>query len=253
MSLAGLPSYAQAPPPRLSFEVASIKPNTSGSRSSGGGTRPGGRYVATNLQVRDLIGEAYSLQDFQLVDAPEWTSSERFDINATAGRETSDDETKLMLQTLLAERFGFVARRDTRELPIYELVMARPDHRPGPQLTGAAIDCTDPANKNRKAEAAFCGTNINISSNSAVMEAGSIPMSRFATVLAQFVNRIVVDRTGLAGGHNAKMTWTPNPNAETSGPSLFTALQEQLGLKLESARGPVEILRVEKIDRPTPD
>lgn len=232
-----------------SFEVASVKPNTSGASSSNTNTRPGGRFNATNVELRLLIREAYRLQDFQLIDAPDWTRAEHFDITATAGREAQSDEMRLMLQALLADRFSLVVHKETRELPIYALQLARTDGKLGSQLTKAEIDCT----KETPQLAIPCGTNTNSSNNSATMRAGSVPMSSLAPTLSMWVNRFVIDRTGLTGGYNLTLTWTPNQTADTSGASIFTALQEQLGLKLESTRGPVEVIVVDRVERPTPD
>ena len=252
-----------------SFEVASVKPNNSGASNSSTQTRPGGRFTAANVPLRILLREAYRLQDFQLVDAPDWTRTERFDIAAKADGDPEYAEMRLMIQTLLADRFRLVVHNETRELPIYALVVARTDGKLGPQLFKSEIDCTDPARNKQPAPSAApvasspgvsqmrevepCGTNVNTSNNSATLRAGSVPMSSLAATLSTFANRVVVDRTGLAGGFDVILTWTPNQTADTSGASLFTALQEQLGLRLESARGPVEVVVVDRVERPTPD
>jgi uncharacterized protein (TIGR03435 family) len=252
-----------------SFEVASVKPNNSGASNSSTQTRPGGRFTAANVPLRILLREAYRLQDFQLIDAPDWTRTERYDIAAKADGDPEYAEMRLMIQTLLADRFSLVVHNETRELPIYALVVARPDGKLGPQLFKSEVDCTDSARSKQPAPSAApaasspgvsqmrevepCGTNANTSNNSATLRAGSVPMSSLAATLSTFANRVVVDRTGLAGGFDVILTWTPNQTSETSGASLFTALQEQLGLRLESTRGPVEVVVVDRVERPTPD
>jgi uncharacterized protein (TIGR03435 family) len=250
---------------RPSFEVASIKQNKSGSTSSGTRTQPGGRFTATNVPLRLLIREAYRLQDYQLVDAPDWTRTERFDITAKADGDLEYGQLPLMVQSLLAERFSLVVHRETREMPVYGLVMSRSDGRLGPQLVKSEIDCTDPARRRPPvapdpAPAASqtppfepCSTNANTSGNAATLRVGSMPMSSLAATLSNYVNRIVVDRTGLAGGFDALLTWSPNQTIESSGASIFTAVQEQLGLKLESQRGTVEVLVIDRVEQPTPD
>ena len=255
--------------PKPSFEVASVKPNNSGATSSSTQTRPGGRFTATNVPVRTLLREAYHLQDSQLIDAPDWTRAERFDIAAKADGNPEYAEMRVMVQMLLADRFRLIVHNETRELPIYALVVARPDGKLGPQLFKSDIDCTDPARSKQPAPSAApaasspgvsqmrevepCGTNANTSNNSATLRAGSVSMSSLAATLSTFANRVVVDRTGLVGGFDIILTWTPNQTAETSGASLFTALQEQLGLRLESTRGPVEVVVVDRVERPPPD
>ena len=247
-------AVAQSPAPGPTFEVASVKPNNSGASNSLSNVRPGGRYTATNVALRLLIREAYNLRDAQLIDAPPWTMAEHFDIAAKAAGETEYKEILLMLQSLLAERFRLTVHKDTRELPIYALVVARSDGKLGPQLVQAPFDCTDPANKQAAEKvAAQCGTSVNTSSVSAKLQGNFIPLSQLATVLSGFAGRIVLDRTGLADAFNVTLAWTPNQTADTSGASLFTAVQEQLGLKLEPSRGPVDVIVVDRVERPTPD
>ena len=133
-------------------------------------------------------------------------------------------------------------------MPVYALILARADRKLGPSLVKPVTDCGEgPAGLRR------CGLTQNWTSKGATFKGGSIPMTRLATALGTPLGRIILDRTGLAGTFDVDLAWTPNQSADTSGPSLFTALQEQLGLKLESTRGPVEVLVIDRVEQPTPD
>jgi uncharacterized protein (TIGR03435 family) len=237
--LIAVPVAAQSP----TFEAVSVKPNSSGSRNVSV-TTTRGQMMGTNVPVRSLIRQAYRLQDFQIVDAPDWIDVERFDIQAR-GDDSGGDVFRQRLQRLLADRFGLVARTETRELPVYALIAVRGGER-GPQLKATAVtDCNVPNQ--------YCGTSIN---NRAV-RAVKVSMASLATTLSSFVGRTVIDRTGLAGEYDAEFSWTSDPQRPSApgddGPSIFTALQEQLGLKLEAGRGPVDVLVVARVERPTED
>jgi uncharacterized protein (TIGR03435 family) len=276
----GLRAQSQAPAANPSFEVASVKPNKSGTQQVMLGLQPGGRFTATNAPLRMLIRNAYQLQDFQLVGLPDWASSERFDIVAKAEGDVppapigTTGPIQLMVRSLLAERFKLAAHQEARELPIYALVVAKSDGKLGPQLRPAAVDCAammaargrsggGPPAPPPLAQRPVCGMRI----GPGTMAGGGFPLSQLAQTLSQFVQRVVVDRTGLAGNYDLDLTWTPDqmpqgsppPGApalspvDPNGPSIFTALQEQLGLKLDAQRGPVDVLVIDKIDRPTPD
>jgi len=277
---AGTP--APAPTGPLSFEVATVKPNNSGENNIRFGLQPGGRFLATNAPARQMIIFAYQLQNFQLVDAPAWTQNERFDIQAKAeeGTATGVPATpgtigpmQRMMQSLLADRFKLAVHWETREMPIYALVVAKPGQL-GPQLKASTTDCAavfaaarrggGPPVPPQPGVRPQCGM---FGGRGSIM-AGAFPMSQLAQTLSQQVQRIVVDKTGLTGTYDFEMTYTPeaggglglppgaDPGAAAApqdGPSIFTALQEQLGLKLESQRGPVQVLVVDRMERPTPD
>jgi uncharacterized protein (TIGR03435 family) len=244
-------SRAQTPAsdaPKPSFDVAAIKVNKSGNSSWGSNTGRGGRLTVTNETLLDLIREAYVLQDFQVVGGPGWLSGDRFDIAAKADGNPSDDQMKLMLQSLLAERFHLVVHDETKDLPVYALVRARADGKLGPSLTVSDAECGGPAPRPRP-----CGLHINTGPKGATIVAVATSMARLAASLSSQLHRIVLDRTVLAGGFDIDLRWTPETAADTSGPSLFTAVQEQLGLKLESTRGPVDVLVIDRVEPPTPD
>lgn len=273
----------QAQPPQTAapaFEVASVKPNKSGDGRVMLGIQPGGRFTATNVPLRMLIRNAYLLQDSQLVGGPDWITSERFDIVAKAEGNPAPTQPgtagpiQLMMRTLLAERFKLTVHQDKRELPIYALVLARSDGRLGPQLRPSTVDCAamfaargrsggPPLAPPAPGERPICGMRI----GPGQMAGGGFPLSQLTTTLSQFVQRIVVDRTGLTGNFDLDLTWTPDqmpqgppppgapplPPIDPNGPSIFTALQEQLGLKLDSQRGPVDVLVIDHVEQPSPD
>jgi uncharacterized protein (TIGR03435 family) len=206
--------------------------------------------------------------------------TDRFDIVAKAegdgSRESSQVDTagapsreQLMLRTLLAERFSLSVHTDTKELPIYALVVAQRNGTPGPQLRPAAQACesrdVDSRTQNRQApsvaEIPRCGMRI----LPGTIQSGGVLLAQFATGLSPLVGRVVRDRTGLAGYFELTLRWTPDqipngydrkaaaiglPPIETDGASIFTALREQLGLRLDSEKGPVEILVVDRAERP---
>jgi uncharacterized protein (TIGR03435 family) len=253
------------------FEVASVKANKSGAPGGSFGGRPGGQLVVTNNTVRNIVRNSYGLQDFQIVGGPDWMSTDRFDIIAKAASDAPPSEMLLMAQRLLADRFGLVAHRETREIDIYALVMARADRRPGAELRPAAVDCAalvaasrrpggPPLPRTAPGDRPVCG----MQTAPGRMMAGGYALPDVARNLSNFAGRMVVDRTGLTGTFDLSVTWTPDqmpagglppgaPAIDPNGPSLFTALQEQLGLKLEGTRGPVEVLVIDRVERPTED
>ena len=266
--LASATSFAQSPSPSSSepaFEVTSVKPNRSGDRRGGSTTRPNGGYVATNLTLHQLVTEAYRLRPFQVIGGPGWTTIDHFDINARAPEGTSG-RSDPMLRTLLADRFKLRVHTETKEQQVYALVLARADGRLGPKLTPSTQECEPPATTAGRGSAAPptpspCGINVNTSATSGTLNGIGQPLSTLARMLAGFaVESTVIDRTGVTGNFDINLQWTPenlrSAGAGTpagDGPSLFTALQEQLGLKLESARGPVEYLVIDSAEPPTPD
>lgn len=259
---------------RMAFEVASVKPNRSGpaaGQSLNG--QPGGVIVVTNMTVRDLITRAYQVQGFQIVGGPEWLANDRFDITATAGRDlppTGFDgvpPAMLMMRALLEDRFRLVVRRESRDMPVYALVVARADGQPGTGLRRSRSDCAalikaaggrgvPPVPDAGAGGRPRCG----LSGRSGMIMAGGYPMSQLVRYLAPQVQRTVIDRTGLDGDWDFDLTFTPpqiaagaNASLDTGTTSLFTALQEQLGLKLEPERTAIDVLVIDRIERPMPD
>ena len=266
-----LSNGAQQPP--LAFETASVKPNKSGDEERFTRVDPGGGLTVVNMQLRELITWAYQIQSFQLEGGPGWIASDRFDILAKPEREVpstgEQDPRRMMLRTLLADRFKLVMHKETKELPIFELVLARQDGKLGPQLRPAAVDCAARAAAARAGTPppssgppgpGFCGTTMNPVS----VRGGGATMAMLASLLERAAKRLVIDRTGLADNWDLEVNYTPDrsqlpPGVELpssidpNGPSLFTALEEQLGLKLRPARGPVEVLVINSVQQPTPN
>jgi bla regulator protein blaR1 len=241
------------------FDVASVRPNTS--TETGGFIQAprGPSFSVGNQTLGTLIGFAYELQRGQLVGQPAWVNTERYDIVAKAERDIPPGPAlRMMLRSLLADRFKLAVHRETRETPIYALVMARSDGQPGPRLRRPANDhCAQRRAASAKGQPPpplsadpVCG----IRGNQSELTAGSYPLSSFTAFLAGTVRRPVVDRTGLSGEWDFDLKWNPDPaSTDTERPSIFTALQEQLGLKLEATTGPVDVLVVDRVERPVPD
>ena len=253
-----------------SFEVASVKANKSGSMQTMMQAQPGGRLVLTNATLRMLIRNAYHVQDFQITGGPDWLNSDRFDIVTKAAGNPSMDQLELMLRSLLTDRFKLAVRHETRDLPIYALELARTDGKLGPQLR-AGVHCTPRGNAPPQPvpSQAFppfgqplpCGLRIGPGS----MEARGVEMRMLAETLSNQAGRVVLDRTGLSGEFDFDLTWTPDrlpqgppppgappfPPIDPNGPSIFTAVQEQLGLKLEPTKGLVDVLVVDHAEQPT--
>jgi len=249
----------------LSFEVASIRRNVSGEQNASVRAQPGGRLTITNNTLYNIIRNAYGVQRYQFVPGVRvlsWIDSDRWDIVAKAPDAASQQQMMVMLQNLVAERFKLAIRRETRELPVYALVLTRPDGTLGPQLRRSTVDCAAIAAARAGgappappvANAPFCGTRT---SGGSVTTSG-VPLADFARNLAPMAGRYVMDKTGLTGPFDLELKWTPDqgaaaPNDIADAPSLFTAIQEQLGLKLESQRGPVDVLVIDGAERPTED
>jgi uncharacterized protein (TIGR03435 family) len=252
---------AQAPA-APGFEVASVKPNTSGARASSTHSLPGGRVTMTNVTVRQLILGGYGLRGLQLTGGPSWIDSDRFDIDALSPENTPPEQVFPMVRTLLADRFKLVVHMETKEQPVYALVLARADKKLGPQLKESTLDCTTPRQPGSPTP---CGMNTNTSNAGGNMKGGDQTLANLAEMLANFVaDRMVIDRTGLIGKYDFELRWTsqnlqtaqPNPAdgpRTQDAPSIFVALPEQLGLKLEAQRGPVEFLVIDSIQHPEPN
>jgi uncharacterized protein (TIGR03435 family) len=271
-----------AVPPGMKFEVASVKPNKSGDPGIRFGLQPGGRFNAVNAPLRELIRFAYNVQPFQIEGGPNWMASDRFDVTAKGEGEIPPTgpgqmgPIQVMMQNLLADRFKMRVKRENKEMPIYALVLARTDGKLGPTIEPSTTDCAaimkarmggagrggPPPAPPRPGEKPECGMFMGPAS----VGAGSVTIDQFAQLLASRVNRTVLNKTGLAGNYSFTLDFTPDqipPGGfqlngaplpiNPDGPSIFTALQEQLGLKLDSQRGPVEMVVIESVEQPTPD
>jgi uncharacterized protein (TIGR03435 family) len=265
VSLAGtLP--AQGP----SFDVASIRPNPD---TAGGEIRllPNGRLTAAGALVRALILRAYALHDSQLIDAPDWIALERFDIDARTATPPAGGPDGLLplVRTLLAERFGLRVHTETRELPAFLLTYARKNRTLGPQIRPTEADCsssataTAPDRKSILESWPPCGMVYVVSYTDGAgsvkmrLRRSGVTMQEFAPTLQGAVGRPVLDGTGLDGRYDIEYSYAPQPNTASTiaalqnVPFLGAALEEQLGLKLESERTEVPVLVIDSVDRPS--
>ena len=231
-----VPLAAQAPP---AFEVASIRANTSGSPRSGTQNLPGGRVTVTNQPLRSMIRTAYGANDLEVVGGPDWIDRDRWDVLAAAAPDSpADAPWQEMLKTLLTERFKLRAHFESRERPVYRLVFARADKRLGPQIR--TTECGD--------DTPGCGT---LSANTNGIKSGTIrgvarTMAELGTGLSDYAERRVFDATGSEERYDFDLKWSEDL-------SIFTALSEQLGLKLEPASGPLDVLFIDSVEKPAPE
>ena len=286
----GLASHPAAQSPAgTAFEVASVKPSNPDAASPFGlpttVQQAGGRFITLNVTLRDLVRRAYGFWfDFQIDGGPDWQTSRRFDIQAKAEDPAADMDAMLpMIKALLADRFQLKVHTETREMAIYALVVARDDGRLGPNITPSTVDCSNAEQELAEAKAklgpgavakllqAGQGLPCAIMPVPArvpgmTMRANGASMADLAGFLTPQTGRMVQDRTGLSGLYDWEMTFgrrgapraaqQPGSNLPPTTPpppSVMIALEEQLGLKLESTRGPVEILVIDSAALPEPD
>jgi bla regulator protein blaR1 len=275
------------PAAKPAFEVTSVK--KSGATPQVGmmfGLRPNGRF-AMDMPVGGLITLAYGIQRFQLIGGPAWLNTDRFTINAVEedlpippAVPGAPTHMQLLVRSLLKQRFALVVHSETRELPLSYLVMAREDRKLGERLRPSTVDCR--AYYAERAKAAKEGAPpappvpskpgeilpCTLMGGFGRITAGSTQMSNLAMMLGNMLGRPVYDRTDLTGTFDIQLEYTPDqmpqlPAGVTlppgltppspDGPSLSTALQEQLGLKLENTRGPVEVIAIDSVEQPQPD
>lgn len=215
------------------FEVASVKPNHSGNTSSGENTGHG-RLTVTNDTLKQLIRIAFDIKDFQIEGGPRWLDSDRYDIVATTGsaEDITDQQLRPLLQALLADRFQLKAHRETRKMAIYSLVVAKN----GPKVT-----------KHTGGGGGDSFTNASTGN----IRATNATMTTLANSLSRVMGRPVINNTRLKGTFDYKLVWAPSEqtNRFDGAPSIFTAVREQLGLRLASAKGPVEMLVIESAEK----
>ncbi len=264
------------------FEVASIRPVNDASGQIFMRMTPGSGLEAT-MPVGMLLRQALQKPDYQIVGAPDWTGSERYSIRGRAPEGTPPAAVMVMLANLLKDRFQLATHLETRERPLFHLVLARSDGRLGPELTSTPAECRATIAERQEAarrgappsplpanlfdpKARPCGVS-RVDSGSAIGTGQTI--AQISSTLSDLVGRTVIDKTGLTGLYDFSLKYVPEPGryAGPSAPppgapasptdpnvsSVSVALQEQLGLKFESARGPVEVMVIDRIERPTPD
>jgi uncharacterized protein (TIGR03435 family) len=242
------------------YELAAIKPSKPGM----GSTilfRPGG-ITANRVTLKFLMKMAYRVEDDQIVGAPKWVDSNNYDVEAKVDSsefaelsKLNENQRLLMFQQLLADRFRLALHRETRDLPVYTLVIAKngsklQEAKPGDTY---ADGMKDPDGK------PFGRAGTMMRGNGRVIGQG-IPIADMVSALSEQLGRSVQDRTGLTGKYEIKLVWTPDEaqpgpdrglTADSPPPSLFTAIQEQLGLKLESRKAPVEVLVIDHVETPS--
>lgn len=235
-------SATPATPP--SYDVATIRPNISGSGDTSVNTRRT-TLQATNITVRDLLQNAFSVRRSMIFGLPGWAESTRYDINAKVLdadpaqlKDLTPEQRRIMVRTLCEDRFALKWHFETRILPDYEIVLAKGGAKfqqsaPGGQQSGTSMHDYD-------------------------LTVTAVPLSNFTNILSQILNRPVVDRTGLSGNYDFHLKWTPDQatgsNDAAQGtdvpPPLFTALQEQLGLKVQTGKDPIQVLVIDRITIP---
>jgi uncharacterized protein (TIGR03435 family) len=238
---------------RPTFEVASVRPNASGESGGEFTVRPGGQLAVRNMTVKDLLRNSFGFEDYRIVSGPDWMTRDRFDIAARTPDGT-DGQIREMVQSLLADRFKLAVHTETREMPAYALRTVNGPEKLGPQMRPPALDCGNAA---ARAGAPMpdwppgrptCGTRAG---RGRFIGAGA-PLANLARNLSDAAGRVIVDETGLSGRYDLLLEWNPD-QSDADTPSLFAAIREQLGLKLEPVRAPVEVLIVDRVERPTPD
>jgi uncharacterized protein (TIGR03435 family) len=266
------------PPAATEFDVASIKLNNSSNlpplnpvvlmvlRNGAMYTR-NGRYSMQGINATTpsvLIQAAYNVRDFQILEAPGWVSNERYDVEARAAEGTTFEQMRPMLQSLLADRFKLAVRRETRQLPVYELLPARDGLTIVPTSEGSCV----PREKAVLFGPLMCGGMRRQAANPALerkdtIEAAGVPMSTLIDFLTSESGRTVLDKSGFTDVFNFRLEFAstlpggftadaPAPSAP-AGVSIFTAIEEQLGLRLRSTTGPVDVLVIEHVERPSPN
>lgn len=253
----------------LTFEVASIKPSAPDARGIMFQSLPGGGVRVTGFTLKMLLAMAYDVRDFQIAGGPGWINTDRYDILAkserTAGlenvpdnprqlteeqRKTIQEQMEQRLQALMAERFHLAVHRETKEQPVYALVVGK---------------------SGSKLQPAKQGNQVGIRMGRGQMTAEGAQIQMLVPTLANILGRPVIDKTGLTENFDFKLEWTPDPGqgngfgsfgpvppgldaqppSDPNGPSIFTALQEQLGLRLESEKGPVEMIVIDRVEKPS--
>jgi bla regulator protein BlaR1 len=262
-----------------SFEVASIKPNATGDHRVSIMTQPGGRFVATGVSLKTLIGFAYGVRDFQILGGPNWLEDDRWDVEAKAQEgsiavvgptdSSIPSPVALRLQSLMRDRFRLNVHHDAKELAVYELSIAKG----GPKLKlsedQSAIQPPEPGSPPprvpQRGEPLPRGS---MRVGRGEVEAAGVSLLGLIRALSAQLGANIIDKTRLKGLYNFKLQWIPDmnqgigpfgrtgpesppPASDLSGPSIFTAIQEQLGLRLESVKGPVEVIVIDSVQKPS--
>lgn len=238
------------------FEVASVKPSAAAAEAPIGlFTYPGGRIAATQCTLKTLIGDAYSIEPYRILGGPRWAGEDRFDIEARppvsseashwapeSPKTPPSQEMRLMLQTLLADRFRLQVHTQTIKESVYALVVAKGGHKLKPPDTTQQPFVSFGRTGSPDREAA-----------SYVLTGQNVTMTLFAARLANVLYRPVLDQTGLSGSYDFKVEYAADDTPSETASPLFRALQDQLGLKLETRPGPVDLLVIDHAEKPRPN
>ncbi len=270
------PLLAQQPSTDAAFDVTSVKPNATGSGLVGMLPAANGGWQAENVSLGMLVRLAFQLQDNQIVGGPKWLFDDRFDVKGTGTAPGREGPLFDKVKSMLKDRFKLVTHVETRESPVYQLVLARSDGKLGDQLKPSTSDCSrgaGPSGRGRgqptlpaPGQPPKCGFMI----GPGRLMAGGQTMASLAQTLSRFVGGIVVDKTNLSGTYDVELSYAPDPGISPTGrdlppaagsppvansdlPSIFAAVQEQLGLKLESTKAPVDVVVIDSAERPNPD
>jgi uncharacterized protein (TIGR03435 family) len=265
--IAGQLRPAPGPPvdPETRFDVASIKPF-----DASGGTAPrmsmsAGRYNVAGVTLPGIVSQALSVPPSRITGLPDWSVKERYTIAAKAPEGTPSTDSRamfVMLANLLKDRFKMATHTETREVPVFDMVFARNDKRFGPAFKESPAACRA-AGSIRPGEC----ESVRINPGGTARLSG-VPMEMIARILTPYLGREVIDKTALTSYYDVTLKWTPEVRSATvpapglpsgtlpldpDAPNIFTAVQEQLGLKLESARAPLEVVVIDHLEKPTPD
>lgn len=260
-------------PSELEFEAASIRPSSPGGLPFSGTTLQGNRLRETKVTLLALIRSVHHGDGFtseqQFAGGPDWIRTERWDVEAVATITPTRAQFNDMMRNLLADRFKVRVRREQRELPVFALLVARDDRRLGPSLTIVNVDCTaykDAFNRLQSSSTPrpkpgeplrpiTCDTTLSSGPQGTHASGRAIALSQLTQMLTPYFDAPVLDRTGLSGQYDYDLDFVSNPLAAdpAAGTSLPTALREQLGLRVERGRAPIDVLVIESAERPTND
>jgi uncharacterized protein (TIGR03435 family) len=245
-SVIGGQALAQKP----AFEVASVKPNTSGSRASRTSSGTDGSLRATNITLKGLIVTAYNVFDYQLVGGPDWITTARFDVEGRAPSGVVDPDVLAMTRSLLEDRFQLTVHRESREMPVFAVTVTKD----GPKLQSTLDGRSGPGGLGQGQ------SRSNVTSAGGELNGSGIGIPKLIEMLVPQAGRPIIDSTNLTGIFDFTLKFAPpfSPNTTPTGgteppsaPSFFTALQEQLGLRLESAKGLVEVMVIDSVSKPS--
>jgi uncharacterized protein (TIGR03435 family) len=242
----------------VAFEVASVKPSASHDALMKI-IWPRGRFSAVNVTTRQLVEAAYRVEPFRVQGGPGWISADRFNVDARIPADAVIVQARglpeaigLMMQRLLASRFMFAAHWEQKQRTVYALVLAKPGGQPGPGLRQSHTDCSALIAAARQGTPLPAPSVCGVQRAPGKLVAGAYLMTQLADTLSSSLQQVVVDRTGLDVVYDIDLTWAVDQTTE-SGPSLFTAVQEQLGLKLQPTKAKVDVLVIDHVEKPTPD